>query len=360
MAYADVADTVSPPRNVQDRAEASAGSRTKLRSRLFLLLGSTVAAGALAWGGWWMLVGSHFVSTDDAYVDASTAEITPQIDGTVASVPVTDTRQVKAGDILVTIDPADSQLALAQAEANHAQAIRRVQQDFADAAAAEAQVTARQADLVRARLDFQRRQALAASGAVSGDELSTARDGLETAEANLRAAQQQLAAQRALIEGSDVANNPQVRAAQALLDKAKLDVGRTIIRAPFDGVVVRDDVQIGQRVQVGAHLMSVVPISQVYVNANFKEGQLDTVHPGQPVTLTSDLYGSSVKFHGHVAGLGGGTGSAFAVIPAQNATGNWIKVVQRLPVRIALDPRELALRPLRVGLSMTATIDTAN
>ena len=171
------------------------------------------------------------------------------------------------------------------------------------------------------------------------------------------AARQTLASQQALIHGSDVDHNPEVLAAKAALDTAKLNLSRTVIRAPFDGVVAQKTAQIGQRVDLGQTLMSVVPIKSAYVDANFKEGQLTRVRAGQPVTLTSDLYGSKVVFHGTVQGLGGGTGSAFAVIPAQNATGNWIKVVQRLPVRVALDPAELAIYPLRVGLSMTASID---
>jgi membrane fusion protein (multidrug efflux system) len=320
-------------------------------------LGLLVLAAAIAWGSWWYVVASHYASTDDAYVDASTALITPQIDGTIAAVPVYDTQRVRRGQPLVIIDPLDAKLAVAQDEANYAQAVRLVQQSFANVDAAAAQVAARKADVEKARVDYGRRTALASTGAVSGDELTTARNAVETAQAELLAAQSQFAALQALVRGSDVDHNPQVLSAKASLDKARLDLDRTIIRAPLDGVIVQDNVQTGQRVKVGATLMSVVPLDRVYVNANFKEGQLDQVRVGQPVTLTSDLYGSSVVFHGRVAGLGGGTGSAFAVIPAQNATGNWIKVVQRLPVRVALDPKELAEHPLRVGLSMTAKID---
>jgi membrane fusion protein (multidrug efflux system) len=198
---------------------------------------------------------------------------------------------------------------------------------------------------------------LAKEGVIAEEQLTTFRNTYETARASLAAARQTEAAQQALIDGSDVEHNPEVVAAKVALDDAKLNLSRTVIRAPFDGVVAQKAAQIGERVQVGQSLMSVVPVDRVYVDANFKEGQLTRVHRGQPVTLTSDLYGSGVVFHGHVAGLSGGTGSAFAVIPAQNATGNWIKVVQRLPVRIALDGQELAQHPLRVGLSMTATID---
>jgi membrane fusion protein, multidrug efflux system len=335
-------------------------ARKAMRRRLFMLLGGVVVIAALIAFVWWYVVASGYVSTDDAYVDASVAEITPQIDGLVRSVPVNDTQTVKRGQILVVIDPVDQQIAVAQAEANYGQATRRVEQYFANASAGVAQVSSKRADLQRAQLDYKRRMALASTGAVSGDELSTAKDALDTAVAGVEMAQRQLLSQQALIRGTTVQNNPEVMAAKAQLDTARLGLSRTVLRAPVDGIVAESVVQVGQRVQVGTQLMTVVPVAQVYVNANFKEGQLRRVRIGQGATLTSDLYGSSIVFHGKVAGVGGGTGSAFAVIPAQNATGNWIKVVQRLPVRIALDPAELARHPLRVGLSMDATIDIAH
>jgi membrane fusion protein (multidrug efflux system) len=339
-----------PPQTAEER-------RKLLRKRLFIGLGGIVAAVAVLWGAWWFFEASNYVSTDDAYVDASSAQITPQIDGTIAAVPVNDTMHVKQGQILVVIDPSDARIAQAQAQANYNEAIRKVEQDFANTAAAAADVAAKSADVQRAKVDYDRRTALSSSGAVSGDELTTARNALATAQAALAASQQQFAAQRAIVEGTDVTHNPQVLAAKSTLDKADLDLSRTVIRAPVNGVVAQNVARVGQHVQIGATLMTVVPIAQAYVDANFKESQLKRVHNGQSVTLTSDLYGSGVVFHGHVVGLGGGTGSAFALIPAQNATGNWIKVVQRLPVRVALDPSELAKHPLRVGLSMDATVD---
>ncbi len=342
-----------------EKAEAS-GGRMRRRSMIFLALGGAIVFVALVVGGWWLLVGRYYVSTDDAYVAATTAQITPRIDGTIASVPVRDTDHVRRGDVLATIDPADAQLAVEQAQANLRLAEQRVTQYFANAASAAAQVTARQGDLERANIDYKRRSTLASSGAVSGDEMTAANNALETAQAALRQAEQQLAAQKAVIVSGDVAHNPDVMAAQVALDRAKLDLGRTVIRAPVDGIVVQNTAQVGQRVQAGASLMTVVPMAQAYVNANFKEGQLEGVRPQQAVTLTSDLYGSDVVFHGRVVDLAGGTGSAFSLIPAQNATGNWIKVVQRLPVRIALDPQELLEHPLRVGLSMTAKIRLSN
>ncbi len=330
------------------------------RSLIFMILGSVVLLVALAVGGWYLLVGRYYVSTDDAYVAATTAQITPRIDGTIISVPVRDTDHVQRGDVLATIDPSDMQLAVQQAEANLRLAQQRVAQYYANAASAAAMVTQRQGDLARADTDYKRRATLASTGAVSGDEMTAANNAQETARAALAQSQQQYAAQKALIVSSDAAHNPDVMAAQVALDRAKLDLGRTVIRAPVDGIVAQNTAQVGQRVQAGASLMTVAPLALAYVNANFKESQLENVQPGQPVTLTSDLYGSDVEYHGHVVGLGGGTGSAFSLIPAQNATGNWIKVVQRLPVRIALDPKELEAHPLRVGLSMTAKIRLSN
>ena len=362
--------------------DASAKSN---RRRLFGLLGAALLVAALGYILYDVLVLSHSVSTDDAYVAADVAQITAQVNGRVLEVRAQDTQAVKAGDVLVVTDPADVKLALAQAEADYGRAERRVQQYLANDQASAAQITARNADIARAKaqlsaaqsdlertaLDLKRREALSASGAVSGEELSTAKNAYQTAVANLEAtraagaqvvaartvAQGQLAASQALTAGAKIDDNPEVQSAKAAIGVAKLNLSRTVLRAPFDGVVALRQVQIGQRVGIGAELMTVVPISQVYVNANFKEVQLRKVEIGQPAQLTADRYGKGVVFHGRVAGLSGGTGSAFALIPAQNATGNWIKVVQRLPVRISLDPGELQRRPLRVGLSMDVKVD---
>lgn len=346
-----------------------------------------MALAGAAWAGHWWLVDRNQVATDNAYVGADTAIVTPRVPGAVAQVLVSDTQPVKAGQVLVVLDDSDARLAVANAEAALGQAERKVRAYFADekalggqleareadVARAEAQIASALADVDRAQVELKRRQALAASGAISGDELTEAQNRLDTAQAALSAARasrlaasaQMLAAQGArsandvLIQGASVQTNPEVAAARAHLAQAELDLSRTVIRAPVDGVVGRKDVEVGQQVQVGAPLMDVTPISSAYVDANFKEVQLKKVRAGQPVILTSDLYGDGVRYHGRVTGLAGGTGSAFSPLPAQNATGNWIKVVQRLPVRIALDPAELARRPLRVGLSMNATIDVA-
>jgi len=357
------------------------------RQRLFLILGAVIVIAAILYGVYWILVASHHVSTDDAYVNADVADVTPLVSGPIVSAPATDTLPVKKGDVLVTIDPTDFRIALASAEAALGQAQRKVQGYFANRDAetamtsakgadvdhARAMVASAEADLAKAHTDLSRRQALAHDGAVSGDELTIAENRMHETEAALAGAKATLAEAQAnrlsavgqaqvaaaLVSGADVTTNPEVAAAQARVDQAKLDLDRTVIRAPFDGVIAKNTVEIGQRVASGAQLMTVVPTDDVYVDANFKEGQLRGMKPGQEAILTSDRYGSGVKFHGRVEGFAGGTGSAFAVIPAQNATGNWIKVVQRLPVRIRLDPKELKDHPLQVGLSMNVDIDTA-
>ncbi|HEY8608368.1 MAG TPA: HlyD family secretion protein [Noviherbaspirillum sp.] len=363
------------------------GGAAGKRKKMFAALAAAVVLAGAGYGTYWHLVASHYVSTENAYVAAETVQITPAISGTVNEVRVTDTQQVKKGDVLVVIDDTDAKLSLAQAQAELARAERRVQGYLATDQGLQAQIAAReadqkraaaqlasaQADLARAKLDLSRREALAKSGSVSGEELSNARTAMSTAEANLRtatAAVAQADANRAAAIGSLKANatltanttvqtNPEVAAARARVEQAQVDLSRTVLRAPVDGVIAKRQAQVGQRVQPGAQLLAVVPIQEAHVDANFKEVQLKDVAVGQPVELEADLYGNKVKYHGVVAGFAGGTGSAFAVIPSQNATGNWLKVVQRVPVRIALNPEELKAHPLRVGLSMTATIDTA-
>ncbi|HXS07608.1 MAG TPA: HlyD family efflux transporter periplasmic adaptor subunit [Rhizomicrobium sp.] len=346
------------PARMPLKETARAKGNNKLRMRLLIGLGGLIAASALAYGGYSYLVASRYVTTDNAYVGADVAQINSQVSGPIAQVAVSDTKMVHKGDVLVTIDPADAELKLGSAEADYRHTLQRVSQYYSQRLAAAATVAARQSDVSRTAEDYARRQVLSESGAISREQLSTARTAAEAATANLAAAREQLDAQEELIKGFTVANHPETLAAKAAVEKAKLDLTRTVIRAPIDGVVAQRKAQVGQSVQPGQSLMTVSPIGQAYVDANFKEGQLGKVQVGQPVTLTSDLYGSHVVYHGRVAGMGGGTGSAFAVIPAQNATGNWIKVVQRVPVRIALDAKELAARPLRVGLSMNASIDT--
>lgn len=357
------------------------------RKKLFGTLGAAVLLIGGGYIAYDTLIASQRVSTDNAYVGANIAQITPLVAGPVANVLVQDAQQVRKGDILVILDDTDAKLALAQAEAALANAQRHVRGLLAtdgglgaqiaardaDGAQASARVAAARADLERARVDYERRQALSATGGVSGEELTSAKNAFSTANANVKAAEAALAlananrqsavgnqnANRALIGDSTPANHPDVLAARAARDQAQVNLDRSVIRAPVDGIVSRRQVQIGQRVQPGAMLMVVVPISDAYVDANFKEVELAKVRPGQPVTLTADLYGKDVRYNGKVVGFSGGTGAAFAVVPAQNATGNWIKVVQRVPVRIALDPKQLQQHPLRVGLSMHAEIDVS-
>jgi membrane fusion protein (multidrug efflux system) len=383
-----VADPSTPPQGGAAEDPAKAARRGAQRKGLFLILGAVLAIAAIGYFLYWLLVGSHYVSTDNAYVGADVAQVTPLVSGAVIQVRVADTQPVKRGDVLVVIDPADAQVAAERAQAQYDSAVRQVRQDFATSDQLEAQVAARDADLARAaaqlasaqsdvaraKVDLDRRTALAASGAVSGEELTSAKNAYQTAVANLgatkaagaqaaankKAAEAQLQAEEALTKGVSAENNPAAQAAKAVLDQAKLDLARTVITAPVDGVITKRQVQVGQRVAVGSPLMTVAPLGAVYVDANFKETQLRKVRIGQPVTLKSDKYGGHVVFHGRVAGIGGGTGSAFAVIPAQNATGNWIKVVQRLPVRIQLDAQELRAHPLEVGLSVDAKINVAN
>ena len=339
-------------------AAVHAGAMRRRCRQLLIGLGTGLGVAAPAGGGYWYAVASHYVSTDNAYVGASVGQINSQVAGPIAEVRVEDTQAVRKGDVLAVIDPSDARLAVARAEADYQHTLQHVGQYYAQHAVAEAQVQARIADVERTADDYARRKSLVESGSVSRADFSTARAAAQAAEANLAAARQTLAAQEELIRGVGVGDHPETLAARAVLDKARLDLTRTVITAPIDGVVAQRKVQVGQTVQPGQSLMTVTPLAEVYVDANFKEGQLGHVRVGQPVTLVADLYGDDVVYHGRVAGLGGGTGSAFAVIPAQNATGNWIKVVQRVPVRIALAREEIALHPLRVGLSMTATIDT--
>ena len=291
--------------------DANSQAMAQKRKVLFSLFCASLFAVGLGAGLYWYFVLSNYVSTDNAYVAAEVAQITPSIGGTVKTIRVVDTQSVKAGDVLVVIEDIDARLALAHANGVYAKA---------------------QADVEKAEIDLKRRKELSASGSVAAEELSNAENAFRVAKS-----------------AYDIA--------KAAVDQADVDLSRTVIRCPIDGVVAKREVQLGQRVSPGIPLMSVVPTRNIYVNANFKENQLAKVKPGQTVELESDLYGSKIIYHGKVEGLSGGTGSVFSLIPAQNATGNWIKVVQRLPVRITLAPPELAQHPLQVGLSMSATID---
>jgi membrane fusion protein (multidrug efflux system) len=364
---------------------AAPGTPSPKRRKALTAIAAMVVIGGLGLAAYEWLVASHYENTDNAYVQGNVVQITPQIGGTVMAILADDTDFVKAGQPLVKLDPADARVALEQAEAGLAQAVRQVRTLYANNGTLAAQVALRDADVVRARTeigraqsevdrandDLNRRQALSSNGAVSGEELNHARTQLATAKASLAAAQagvvaaqagvaaarEQLVSNQSMTEGISIEQHPSVLAAAAKLREAWLATQRVSLPAPVDGYVARRTVQLGQRIAAGTPMMSVVPLDQVWVDANFKEVQLRNIRIGQPARLTADLYGKKVEYRGHVAGLGVGTGAAFALLPAQNATGNWIKVVQRVPVRIALDAGELAAHPLRVGLSMDATVD---
>ncbi|WP_414449565.1 HlyD family efflux transporter periplasmic adaptor subunit [Burkholderia sp. 22PA0099] len=343
----------------QNAAGASQPNNSK-RNRMMLLLAVIIVIAAVAYGLYYFLVARFHEETDDAYVNGNVVQITPQVTGTVIAVNADDTQTVTAGSPLVKLDPADAQVALQQAEANLAQTVRQVRGLFVNDDQYRAQVTLRQSDLSKAQDDLRRRAAVAQTGAVSQEEISHARDAVKAAQASVDAAQQQLASNRALTANTTIADHPNVLAAASKVRDAYLNNARNTLPAPVTGYVAKRSVQVGQRVAPGSPLMSVVPLNAVWVDANFKEVQLTHMRIGQPVELSADIYGSSVKYHGKVVGFSAGTGSAFSLLPAQNATGNWIKVVQRLPVRIALDPKELEQHPLRIGLSMQVDVDIQN
>jgi membrane fusion protein (multidrug efflux system) len=341
----------------QDVTPANGNGRRN-RMLLFVTLGILVIA--IGYGVYWQTVLRLRESTDDAYVNGNIVQITPQIAGTVIGINADDTQYVSAGQILVRLDPADAKVALEEAEAHLALTVRSVRGEFATTAQLAAAQGIRQTDLETAQKDLERRERLAGSGAISGEELQHARDAVSAAKSALLAAQQQFAADHARIDGTVIEDHPEVQAAASAVHSAFLTVARTQLPVPVAGYVAHRNVQLGQRVSPGAVLMAIVPLNEVWVDANFKELQIANIRMGQPATLTADLYGSSVKYHGTVVGFSAGTGASFALLPAQNATGNWIKVVQRLPVRIVLDPKDLAAHPLQVGLSMRVQVATAN
>jgi len=331
--------------------------RAKRKRWLIFAMLAFVAIG-IGYGVYWAIALRNLQSTDDAYVNGNVVQITPQISGIVVAIGADDTQFVKAGQTLVQLDQADAKVALEQAEAQLARTVREVRSLFATSAQLQATVEMRQSELDRATGDVTRRERLAASGGVSGEELSHARGAQNTAQAALLVAQQDLQVNRARIDRTTVESHPDVQNASAKVREAYLLLARTTLPAPVSGFVAKRAVQLGQRVSPGAPLMAIVPLDQVWVDANFKEPQLAAMRVGQPVKLVADLYGGKIVYHGHVTGFGAGTGSAFALLPAQNATGNWIKVVQRVPVRVALDPQELSAHPLQIGLSMEAEVDT--
>ena len=343
------------------------------RKKALQVIGGIVLVAGVGYGAYYKLVASHVEYTDNAYVQANVVQITPQVSGTVLAIQADDTDMVKAGQVLVKLDAADAQVALDQAQAQLAQTVREVRTLFANNAGLQSQIQMRLADVskaqnevARAQDDVNRRAPLLATGAVGKEEfnhaqmqLTSARSAVAAAESGLAAAREQLASNQSLTDGTSVEQHPNVARASARVRETYLALRRVILMAPVDGYVAKRSVQVGQRVQAGAPLMTVVALDQPWVDANYKESQLQRVRIGQPATLTADVYGQKVTYHGKVTGLGAGTGAAFSLLPAQNATGNWIKIVQRVPVRIALQADEVKAHPLRVGLSMEVDVDVS-
>ncbi|MEN1836442.1 HlyD family efflux transporter periplasmic adaptor subunit [Pseudomonas lijiangensis] len=342
-----------------EKPSASSPEETKPGKRKFMLLVLAlivILGGAAVWA-WHEFYGRWSESTDDAYVNGNVVEITPLTTGTVISIGADDGDLVREGQVLIKFDPSDAEVSLQSAEANLAKVVRQVRGLYSNVDGMKAQLAAQRAEVQKAQDNYNRRRSLAASGAISQEELSHAKDDLTSAQSSLSNVQQQLASSVALVDDTVVSSHPDVKAAAAQLRQAYLADARTTVVSPVTGYVAKRTVQLGQRIQPGTATMAVIPLDQLWIDANFKETQLGNMRIGQPVEITSDLYGSHVKYSGTIDSLGAGTGSAFALLPAQNATGNWIKIVQRVPVRIHINPDELANNPLRIGLSTTVDVN---
>lgn len=346
-------DDTNPP----TAPEAANGGNGKRRRILLTLVAIFLVAGAV-WASLEHFIFSLREKTDDAYVAGNQVRISSQLAGTVVEVFVRNTSRVKAGQLLLTIDPTDTQQALDRAAAVLGQTVRQVRSQQAQSSQFDATITARQLELRRAEQDLSGREPLLAEQAVAGEEVRHARDAVELARAQLAQAEQQARSARALVDDVPLVDNPAVLAAAAAYREAWLALQRTRIVSPIDGYIAMRSVQLGQRIAPGEPLMTIIPLQDVWVEANFKESQLRNLRIGQPARIVTDVYGSSIEFHGRVIGLSAGTGAAFSLLPPQNASGNWIKVVQRVPVKIALQGEDLARHPLRIGLSTTTTVDT--
>ena len=346
--------TTAPPAVAPPAVAPPAASK---RGRNLKILAAVVAICGLAYACYWHWYARYFESTDDCYVNGDVVAITTEIPGTVIQLHADDTQSVTRDQTLLELDPADAEVAVGNAEANLGRAVRAVRALFAQADQLRAQIRDREIDLRQAEQDHERRTGLLGDGAISSEELQHTQDRINEVRAALAASEQQLNETTAQIDRTTIASHPQVLAAIAAVRDASLALRRTRVTAPVSGVVAQRSVQVGQRVAAGTPLMSVVPLDAVWVDANFKEVQLRNMRVGQPVELHADVYGGKVVYHGKLVGLSAGSGTAFALLPAQNASGNWIKIVQRLPVRIELDPSELRAHPLRIGLSVTADVD---
>ncbi|HET7329454.1 efflux RND transporter periplasmic adaptor subunit [Dyella sp.] len=330
------------------------------RSRALLIVAAIFVLAGVTWFLLWMFVFSTREKTDNAYVGGNQVALSSQVPGTVVAILTDDTQHVTAGQVLVKLDSTDADVRLRQTSSALAQAVRQVRQQDASVSEADATVVAREVDLRKAQADLKRHIPLVAAQAESPETVQHMRDSVAQAQAALNAAKAQAQSARAAVEGTDVANNPAVMQARANFRSAWIAAQRNTIVAPVSGYVAQRSVQLGASITPGQQLMTIVPLHDLWIDANFKENQLRHIRIGQPVKIGTDLYGGSVEYHGKVIGLGAGTGSVFSLLPAQNATGNWIKVVQRVPVRIALDNNELDQHPLRVGLSADVTVDITN
>ena len=336
--------------------EAPAGNPK--RRKLMLIIAAVFATLALGWLVLWLLVWSRRETTDDAYVAGDQVGVAAQTPGTVTEVLVDDTQRVTSGQLVVRLDPTDYDVALERAASTLALRVRQTRQQIDQAEQSDSAVVSSRVELQRAEDELARRQPLVEKHAISADELQQFVTAEAVARSALAASERQAAASHALVDGVSLSMNPSVLEARANFLQSWIAARRAKVRAPVNGFVARRNVQVGQRVEAGQQLFTIVPLDKLWIDANFKEGQLRALRIGQPVIVQSDLYGGRDKFHGRVAGLGAGTGAAFALLPAQNASGNWIKVVQRVPVRILLDPHELAEHPLRIGLSTSVNVDT--
>jgi len=330
------------------------------RKRGLLMLGAAILIGVASYGGYEGFIAGDAEVTDDAYVAGDVVAITSREPGTVLAINADNTERVRRGQTLIELDPATADAAMAAAAADLARVVRNVRSNFSKVDETGAEIVAAQAELTKAQSDLRRRQAAAAEGAVSGEEVAHAADQVRTAAAQLNLARSHQAQASSAVHGTSIRSNPDVLAAIAAYRRAAIVQGHMRLTAPVDGVVAQRTVQLGQQVSPGTPLLAVVPLDKVWIDANFRETQLAELRVGQPVEITSDVYGGSVTFHGKVLGLGAGSGNAFALLPPQNASGNWIKIVQRVPVRIALDPRELRANPLQIGVSAKVTVDTSD
>ncbi len=342
--------------NTENATVAPEAAPAKRTSRL-IIISIILLIAAAAYGYYWLTVLKNFEHTEDAYAAGNLVQLTSQVAGTVVAIHADDTDLVDAGKTLIALDNTDAKVSSTQAAAQLAQTVREVRLTFANNNSLQAMADMRSVELERAKADLARRMAAGNSGAVSVEEIEHARNAVKQSEAALNTAKEQLASNKVLTENTSIEQHPNVLRAAARLKEAMIAESRTSLPAPISGYVAKRAVQIGQRVSAGSPLLSIVPLNSLWVDANFKEVQLAKMRIGQDVVLHSDVYGSDVEFHGKVVGVSAGTGSAFALLPAQNATGNWIKVVQRVPVRISLDPKELAAHPLRVGVSMQVKVD---